>query len=160
MFIHFCALLVTPGPQFVTGSTVVLIARRTDDRSRDIDEANRAQVISRFTALGIETIQFVSKYVPPERADAVHSFEVAAARLASCHLFQLPAVISRVANLRSESFEIGINLGVPFVRVLGFREVSAVTKFSPRTGENRRIQILKKEYLFDSSRGSAAILGG
>ena len=60
----------------VTSSTIVLIARRTDDRSRDIDEAIREHAISRFMALGIaeETIRLVSRYVPPERADAVRSF--------------------------------------------------------------------------------------
>jgi molecular chaperone DnaK (HSP70) len=59
-----------------TGSAIVLIARRTDDRSRDIDDAIREQAIFRLTVLGIaeETIQFLSKYVPPERADAVRSF--------------------------------------------------------------------------------------
>ena len=60
----------------VTDSTIVLIARCTDDRSRDIDEAIREQAVSRFMALGIaeKTIQLVSKYVSPERADAVRSF--------------------------------------------------------------------------------------
>jgi hypothetical protein len=60
----------------VTGSTIVLIARRTDDSSRDIDEAIREQAISRLMALGNteETIQLLSKYDPPERADAVRSF--------------------------------------------------------------------------------------
>ncbi len=60
----------------VTASAIVLIARRTDDRSRDIDEAIREHAISRLTALGVgeETIQLLSKYVPPERADAVRSF--------------------------------------------------------------------------------------
>jgi hypothetical protein len=55
---------------------IVLIARRTDDRSRDIDEAIREQAISRLMALGIaeETIRLVSRYVPPGRADAVRSF--------------------------------------------------------------------------------------
>jgi hypothetical protein len=59
----------------VTGSAIVPIARRTDDRSRDIDDAIREQAISRLMALGIaeETIP-LSKYVPPERADAVRSF--------------------------------------------------------------------------------------
>jgi hypothetical protein len=54
----------------------VLIARRTDDHSRDIDEVIRKQVIARFLTLGIaeETVQLVSKYVPPGRADAVRSF--------------------------------------------------------------------------------------
>jgi hypothetical protein len=60
----------------ITGSAIVLIARRTDDRSRDIDDAIREQAISRLMALGIaeETIQLLSKYVPAERADAVRSF--------------------------------------------------------------------------------------
>ena len=60
----------------VTDSTIMLIARRTEDRSRDVDEAIREQVISRFMALGIaeENIRLVSRYVPPERADAVRSF--------------------------------------------------------------------------------------
>jgi molecular chaperone DnaK (HSP70) len=60
----------------VTASTIVLIARRIDDRSREIDEPIRQQVISRLLALGSaeETIQLLSKYVPPERVDAVRSF--------------------------------------------------------------------------------------
>jgi DNA-K related protein/Hsp70 protein len=60
----------------VTGSAISLIARRTDDCSRDIDAAIRESAISRLTALGSseESIQLVSKYVPPERADAVRSF--------------------------------------------------------------------------------------
>jgi len=60
----------------VTASAIALIARRTDDGSRDIDEAIRKQVISRLMALGTaaETMQLLSKYVPPERADAVRSF--------------------------------------------------------------------------------------
>ena len=60
----------------VTASAIALIARRTDDRSRDIDEAIREQAISRLIALGAteETIQLLSNYVPPERAAAVRSF--------------------------------------------------------------------------------------
>jgi hypothetical protein len=60
----------------VTASAIALIARRTDDRSRDIHETIREYAISRLTALGVgeETIQLLSKYVPPERADAVRSF--------------------------------------------------------------------------------------
>jgi molecular chaperone DnaK (HSP70) len=59
----------------VTGSAIVLIARRTGDRSRDIDDAIREQAISRLVALGIaeESIQLLSKYVPPEPSDAVPS---------------------------------------------------------------------------------------
>ena len=59
-----------------TSSAIVLIARRTDDRSRDIDDAVRELAISRLMALGIgeETIQLLSKYIPPERADAVRTF--------------------------------------------------------------------------------------
>ena len=60
----------------VTSSTVVHIARHTDDRPRDIDDAIREQAISRLMALGIaqKTIQLLSEYVPPERVDAVRSF--------------------------------------------------------------------------------------
>jgi hypothetical protein len=59
-----------------TSSAILLIARRTDDRSRDIDDAVRELAISRLMALGIaeETIHLLSKYVPPQRADAVRSF--------------------------------------------------------------------------------------
>lgn len=59
-----------------TASAIVLIARRTDNPSRDVDEIIRAQAISRLTTLGTtdDTIQTLSKFVPPERADAVRSF--------------------------------------------------------------------------------------
>jgi hypothetical protein len=59
-----------------TSSTIVLIARHTGDRLRDIDDAIREQAISRLMALGIaqKTIQLLSEYVLPERADAVRSF--------------------------------------------------------------------------------------
>ncbi len=69
-------LLDLPMFTAVTASAIALIARRTDDRSRDIHEAIREHAISRLTALGVgeETIQLLSKYVPPERADAVRSF--------------------------------------------------------------------------------------
>jgi hypothetical protein len=89
----------------VTGSAIVLIARRTDDPSRDIDEAIREQAISRLMALGIaeETIELLSKYVPPERADAVRTFgESLPPRLqvvssSSC-LLSLPALYSSGAT--------------------------------------------------------------
>ena len=59
-----------------TASAIVLIARRTDDRSRDVDGAIREEAISRLSLLGIDEdlIQLLSKYVPPEWADAVRSF--------------------------------------------------------------------------------------
>jgi hypothetical protein len=59
-----------------TASAIVQLARRTDDRRGDIDDAIREQAISRLKAIGIaeETIQLLSKYVPPEPADAVRSF--------------------------------------------------------------------------------------
>jgi hypothetical protein len=85
----------------VTGSAVVLIARRTDDPARDIDEAIREQAISRLMAAGIaeETIQLLTKYVPPERSDAVRTFGeslppgLQAVSSASC-LLSLPALYS------------------------------------------------------------------
>jgi hypothetical protein len=60
----------------VTASAIVVMARRTDDSSRDIDDAIREQAITRLMALGIaeETVQLLSKYIPPKRADAVRSF--------------------------------------------------------------------------------------
>ena len=69
-------LLDLPTFTAVTASAIIPVARRTDDRSRDIDEVIREQTISRLVARGIgeETIQSLSKYVPPERADAVRSF--------------------------------------------------------------------------------------
>ena len=70
------ALLDLPKLTTVTGSAIALIARRTDDRSRDIDEVLREQAISSLVALRIaeETVQLVAKCVPPERADAFRSF--------------------------------------------------------------------------------------
>jgi molecular chaperone DnaK (HSP70) len=60
----------------VTSSAIVQIARRTGDRSRDIDAAIREQAISRLvtTGMGEEAIELLSKYVPPERTDAVRCF--------------------------------------------------------------------------------------
>ena len=62
--------------EVTASAAIALIARRTDDHSRDIDDAIREQAITRLRALGIaeETIQLLSKYVPPEQADAVRSF--------------------------------------------------------------------------------------
>jgi len=70
------ALLDLPAFSAATASAIALIARRTDDRSRDIDDAIREQAISRLTVLGIDEkiIQLLSKYVPPEWTDAVRSF--------------------------------------------------------------------------------------
>jgi molecular chaperone DnaK (HSP70) len=69
-------LVDLPAFTAATGTAIALIARRTDDSSRDIDDAIREQAISRLFVLGIaeETVQLLSKYVPPERADAVRSF--------------------------------------------------------------------------------------
>jgi hypothetical protein len=57
-------------------SAIVQIARRTDDHSRDIDDAIREQAISRLNTLGVpdEKLDLLSKFVPVERADAVRSF--------------------------------------------------------------------------------------
>ena len=57
-------------------SAIALIGRRTQDRSRDVDEAICDEAISRLTGLGIaeDTISLLSKYVPPGRADTVRSF--------------------------------------------------------------------------------------
>jgi hypothetical protein len=70
------ALLDLPLFTAATQSAIVLLARRIDDRSRDVDDALREQAIARLISLGAAdgTIQLLSKYVPPERADAVRSF--------------------------------------------------------------------------------------
>ena len=70
------ALLDLPAFTAATASAIALIARRTDDRSRDIDDAVRERTISRLMTLGIdeEIIQLLSKYVQTDRADAVRSF--------------------------------------------------------------------------------------
>ncbi|MBV8672978.1 MAG: hypothetical protein JOZ33_06055 [Acidobacteriaceae bacterium] len=60
----------------VTGSAILLIARRTNDISRDIDAAICEQAISRLMDIGVaeDSIQLLSKYVSPERADVVRTF--------------------------------------------------------------------------------------
>ncbi len=60
----------------LTASAVVAMARRTGDSSRDIDDAIREQAISRLGTLGVAegTIELVSTYFPPGRADALRSF--------------------------------------------------------------------------------------
>jgi hypothetical protein len=69
------ALLESSFTAITASAAIVPIARRTDDHSRDIDDAIREQAITRLRALGVaeETIQLLSKYVPPEQVDAVHS---------------------------------------------------------------------------------------
>jgi molecular chaperone DnaK (HSP70) len=70
------ALLDLPMFTAATQSTIVLLARCTEDRSRDVDDALRERAIARLTTLGSadDTIQLLSRYIPPERADAVRSF--------------------------------------------------------------------------------------
>jgi len=69
-------LLDLPAFTAATASAIALIARRTDDRSRDIDDAVRERTISRLMTLGIdeEIIRLLSKYVQTDRADAIRSF--------------------------------------------------------------------------------------
>ncbi len=57
-------------------SAIAVIARRTDDRSRDIEDAIREQVVSWMTTRGVaeETVRAVSEYVSPTAVDAVRSF--------------------------------------------------------------------------------------
>ena len=73
----------------VTASAIVLIARRTDDRSRDIDEAIRKQAISRLMALGSRRGNYpASVKVRPARTGGRGSQlrRIAAARVAACQL--------------------------------------------------------------------------
>jgi len=69
-------LLDLPLLTVATQSALVMLARRTDDRSRDISAELREQVITRLMTLkvGDNAIQLLSNYVPPERADAISSF--------------------------------------------------------------------------------------
>jgi molecular chaperone DnaK (HSP70) len=70
------ALLNLPLFTAATQSAIVLLARRTDDRSRDVNDTLREQAIVQLTTLGAadDAIQLLSRYVLPERADAVRSF--------------------------------------------------------------------------------------
>ena len=97
-------------------SAIALIGRRTEDRSRDVDEAIRDQAISRLTEFGIaeDTISLLSKYVPPERADTVRSFgESLPPGLQLVELRKLPAVSTRLAQFWSHCFETGMRWGIP-----------------------------------------------
>jgi molecular chaperone DnaK (HSP70) len=69
-------LVELPNITAAAASAIVMLARRTDDSSRDIDEALREQAISRLTELGTDesAIQLMSKYVQPRLADAARSF--------------------------------------------------------------------------------------
>jgi molecular chaperone DnaK (HSP70) len=57
-------------------AAIAMMARRTDDRARDIDEGIREQTIQRLQAfrIGQEIVESLSKCVAPGRADAVRSF--------------------------------------------------------------------------------------
>jgi hypothetical protein len=70
------ALLDYPLCTAAAQSAIILLARRTEDRSRDIDDTLREEAIVRLKTLGAAdgVIQLLSQYVPPERADAVRSF--------------------------------------------------------------------------------------
>ena len=59
-----------------TQSAIAMLARRTGDISRDLDDALRDQAIARLKNLGTadDTIQLLSNYLPPERTDAVRLF--------------------------------------------------------------------------------------
>ena len=69
-------LLDLPSFTAATQSAILQLARRTDDRSRDVDDALRAEVIDRLTTHGAtdDSIQLLATYIPPERTDAVRSF--------------------------------------------------------------------------------------
>ena len=69
------ALLDLPLFTTATQTAIVMLARRTDDHLRDVNDTLREQAIAQLTTLGAdEAIQLLSRYVPPERADAVRSF--------------------------------------------------------------------------------------
>ena len=70
------ALLRLPIFNLATQSAVVLLARRIGDPSRDVGDPLREQAIAQLVRLGAaeDTVELLSRYVPPERADAVRSF--------------------------------------------------------------------------------------
>jgi molecular chaperone DnaK (HSP70) len=70
------ALLQLPIFNAATQSAIVLLARRTGDPSRDVSDTLREQAIAQLVNLGApdDAIQLLSRYVPPEREDAVRSF--------------------------------------------------------------------------------------
>jgi hypothetical protein len=70
------ALLDLPSFTAAAQSAIVLLSRRTDDPLRDINDTVREQAIARLTTVGTadDSIQLLSRYVPPERADAARSF--------------------------------------------------------------------------------------
>jgi len=59
-----------------TQAAILQLARRTDDRSRDLDDALRAETIDRLAAHGVadDSIRLLATYIAPERMDAVRSF--------------------------------------------------------------------------------------
>jgi molecular chaperone DnaK (HSP70) len=70
------ALLDLPLFTAAAQSAIVLLARRIDDGLRDVNDTLREQAIAQLTTLGAadDTIRLLSRYVPPEREDAVRSF--------------------------------------------------------------------------------------
>ena len=70
------ALLRLSTFNMATQSAVVQLARRTHDASRDVSDPLREQLITQLMRLGAadNTIQLLSSYVPPARADAIRSF--------------------------------------------------------------------------------------
>ena len=83
-------------------AAIVPIARRTDDHSRDIDDAIREQAIARLSgAWDRRRNHPASVKVRPARTGrrGPQLRGVAAARVASCELFELLAVGTRVAQL-------------------------------------------------------------
>jgi molecular chaperone DnaK (HSP70) len=69
------ALLDLPAISAAAKSAIVMLARCTDDRSRDVDHRLRELAITRLMTLGAAAdAELLSKFVPPEGADAVRSF--------------------------------------------------------------------------------------
>jgi molecular chaperone DnaK (HSP70) len=96
-------LLELPAFTTATASSILLIARRTDDRSRDIDDAAREQAISRLQAFEAaqDIIPFLAKYIPPEHSDAVRSFGESLP--SGLELVSSPQCLLSVPGLRSSS---------------------------------------------------------
>jgi molecular chaperone DnaK (HSP70) len=70
------ALLDLPIFNAATQSAIVLLARRTDDALRDVNDTLREEAIAQLVRLGAadDAVQLLSTYVRPERSDVVRSF--------------------------------------------------------------------------------------
>lgn len=85
-----------------TASAILQLGRRTEDRTRDIDEELREAAISRLRAAGIDnemTAQKLRNFVVPDRADVARTFGESLPR--GLHLESTATCLSPVSALTS-----------------------------------------------------------